>query len=128
MAELLVKWPKVVSYEPIIKWIDLCNGTMFRIISFLSKSPRRGLFVGIERLGCFLFSIDNYKSGDYVSQKLNLNPLDAKTIADWINAQLEIKEGRQQGHYYLNYLDKVEAYYLLDEEPEMPLIPEIISE
>lgn len=128
MIDLQIKWPKVVSEEPLINWINLCNGTFFRMISFFSSAPKCGLFVGIEKIGCYIFAGETYKSGEHVGEKLNLNSMDACIIADWINAQFEVKDCRQQGKYFLNYLDKTEPYSIGAEAVQMPLIPEIISD
>lgn len=128
--ELKVKWPKVVhnNGETLIAWIDLCNGTMFRITAFYttSSAPKRALYVGIERIGSFFFDLDTPKSAGYVSEKLTVNSVDAAVIADWINAQLE-KEFPQQGEYFINYLNEVEPYSLGCEKKTMPLIPEVIK-
>lgn len=133
-----VKWPKVLYYNnldqpPLIEWIDLGNGTMFRIFAFFShggrKRPRRGLVIGIERVGSFFFNIDSeYKkmAWEYVSEKLRIPEADARSLADWINAQLDF-DVPQQGHYVKEYITEVEPYGLIGERPLMPLIPEIIN-
>jgi hypothetical protein len=133
---LIVKWPKVLYFnslndKPICRWIDLCNGTLFRIIAFFTypfyNHPKDGLYVGIERCGSFLFGISNKFSADYVFEKLNIPESDAAAIADWMNAQLEFNV-RQQGHYEKQYILNSEPYGLIGEKFSMPLIPEVINE
>lgn len=125
----MVKWPKVInSYdEPIVKWIDLCNATMFRIIAFKTFRPKRCLVVAIERIGCFCFDMERVKSWQYVSEKLFVSESDARALADWINAQTGL-DHEQQGIYSRDMLADVEEYGLGGEMKEMPLIPEKISE
>lgn len=135
MSELKVKWPKVMDYNdidrpPLIEWIDLGNGTMFRIFAFFShggyKRPRDGLIVGIERVGSFLFQINKELNAGYVSQKLNVPESDAAALADFLNVQLNF-DSMQQGIYSRNYIEKIEPYYLAGERAMQPLTPEIIE-
>jgi|SRR6476620_2569183 len=130
-----VKWPKVLDLNntnnaPICRWIDLCNGTIFRLAAFfthrLNDMPRDGLFVGIERVGGFLFSLEEEKSWQYVAEKLCLSEPDAKVIADWINAQLG-HEMDQQGEYSEDYYHEIEPYGLTGERFIMPLMPDRIE-
>ena len=136
---LKVKWPKVLNYydldqRPLISWIDLGNGTMFRIFAFFchggTKNPRPGLVVGIERVGSFFFHLGSFVTWTYVSEKLNLPLGDARAMADWINAQniLSDKECIQQGHYRRCYIEAVEPYLYGSENTLKPLAPEIISQ
>jgi len=132
MSDLKVKWPKIVNsyFFPQCHWIDLGNGTMFRIGAFYTTpnfgGPREGLFVSIEDKGSFLFAIDFAISFQYVSERLNLMEPDARNIADWINAQLE-HDVNQQGIYYKSYIDGVEPYGHIGESLHWPLKPEIIE-
>jgi hypothetical protein len=110
MSKLKVIWEKVVHCEkPIIYLINLGNGTQFKLISFYHRSK---LFVALERLGAFFFDCERFKSGDYVSEKLNICMADANIIADWINCQLD-KYEKQQGVYSLHYLNEgdIGSYY-----------------
>ena len=136
---LKVKWPKVMEYydfdqKPILNWIDLGNGTMFRIAAFFvhgfPEEPSRGLMIGIERKGCFFFKMHSELEPyhwDYISEKLYLQESDARAIADWINAQIGF-EAKQQGEYNENYIREVEPYGLGGENFIMPLVPEIIED
>lgn len=135
MSELKVKWPKVLDYNnldqpPLIAWIDLGNGTMFRIFAFFShggtKRPRPGLVVAIERVGSFFFALHRALTHVYVSEKLNVPEGDARALADWINVQLG-HEFPQQGEYNKDYIEEVELYYYAGEMALMPLVPEIIE-
>lgn len=136
--KLKVKWPKVVGVldtQPLIAWMDLANGTIFRIVTFFSNnlhtSPCDGLYVGIERVGSYLF--DNVVSKTeinwaYLVEKLNLPEVDARPFADWMNAQLE-RKSEQQGIYDKKHLkpNDTEVYFNLGERASMPLKPEIIE-
>lgn len=130
IEDLRVKWPKVVhkNGETLIAWIDLCNGTMFRITAFFTtlNDPKKAFYVGIERIGSFFFDLETPKSGGYVSEKLTMNSVDASVIADWINAQLE-KEFPQQGEYFINYLNASQPYSLGCEKKTLPLVPVVIN-
>lgn len=131
-----IKWPKVLNFEeinayPIIRWIDLCNGTMFRITAFFShlskEHPISGLFIGIERKGAFLFSFYENIGFEYVEEKLNLCEADARPIADWINAQLG-NEIEQYGTYQKHYIDQHESVSYIGERSSLPLIPNIVED
>lgn len=133
---LKVKWKKVIyadilNVKYVCRWIDLCNGTMFRIVSFftdtLKGDPRGGFFVAIERVGAYLFPISDHYKTDYVSEKLCVPPADAASIADWMNAQL-CNDVLQQGNYKKSYLDAIEPVIYAGERAYLPLVPEIISE
>ena len=106
MTELKVRWDNIVSKKPIVEFINLGNGTQFKIISFYHRSK---LFVALERLGSFFFDCERFKSGEYVSEKLNICLADANIIADWINCQLNTYD-KQQGYYSLNYLKEDEIH------------------
>lgn len=130
-----IKWPKVLDYHdldqrPLLKWIDLGNGTLFRISAFFVRGgrnyPRVGLQVSIEYKGSFFFSIDHPLGGSYVCKKLFLSNPDALIIADWLNAQLG-HYTKQQGVYNSKYITEVEEYGLIGEHKIMPLTPEIIE-
>lgn len=130
-----VKWPKVLDYNnvdqpPLIAWIDLGNGTMFRIFAFFSRGgalrPRAGLVVAIERVGSFFFRLDNKIAYQYVSEKLNVPESDARALADWLNAQLG-HDVPQQGEYTESYIREVDYYSYSGENPLMPLVPEIMN-
>ena len=130
-----VKWPKVLDYNdvdrpPLIAWIDLCNGTMFRIFAFFSHGgkmrPRDGLIFGIERVGSFMFALNNEMSWDYVAGKLQIPEPDARNLADWLNVQLG-HDVKQQGDYEQTYINGSEPYGLIGERWFMPLVPEVIE-
>jgi hypothetical protein len=88
--------------------------------------PREGLFVGIERVGAFLFALNNPVNHHYVSQKLYIPESDARAIADWINAQLGF-DHPQQGHYDRDMLNDIDYIVYSGERPMLPLIPTIID-
>ena len=76
MSDIKVKWEKiVVGDKPIIKIINLGNGTQFKLISFHHCAK---LFVALERLGAFFFDCKRFKAGIYVSEKLNGKPIGSK--------------------------------------------------
>jgi|GEM_PF-7081908 hypothetical protein len=132
-----VKWPRIIDFNnivhrPICRWIDLGNGTMFRITAFFTypfyDMSRDGLLIAIERVGCFLFGLNRTEfRWDYVAEKLYLPEADARIIADWMNAQCGF-DFPQQGHYVEAYIREVEPYGLIGEKHLMPLIPEILTE
>lgn len=133
---LKIKWPKVMNYDdlkmsPLVSWIDLCNGTMFRIFAFFShgeiNTPKEGLFIGIERISCFFFNLENEIHWEYVSNKLFIPEADARCLADWMNVQLG-HNAKQQGTYEKKYLEETEPYGLIGERFLMPLVPEIIND
>lgn len=102
MSDVKVTWKKIiVNDKPVIRLLNLGNGTQFTIISFLYRSK---IFVAIERLGAFFFDTERFKSGEYVSEKLHICIADANIMADWINVQLDMYD-KQQGHYSLNYIN-----------------------
>ena len=135
--KIKVEWDKILDWKdiskpPIIRWIDLGNATMFRITAFFAHSfhdgnPREGLYIGIERVGSFLFDLKLPKSTKYVAEKLNLPESDAAAIADWINAQLGY-DLEQFGEYNEDYINEVEPYGLIGERFYMPLVPRIIKD
>lgn len=87
MSEVQVRWQKVIDRASlIVKFINLGNGTQFKLISFLHGNK---LFVALERIGAFFFDTSRSKSAEYVSEKLNIPFADAAIMADWINAQCE---------------------------------------
>lgn len=103
-----VKWKKIVYEKPVCCFINLGNGTMFRVIAFftynLKDVQRNSFFVGIERIGCFLFKLNQGQFyPDYVSEKLNIREQDAMAMCDWINTQCGF-DFVQHGDYNINYL------------------------
>lgn len=133
-----VKWPQVISPDkvlPFIGWIDLANGTMFRMMAWFvpycgELFPRAGLWVSLERAGSFFFAISEKPlSAAYVAEKLSLHPngSDAPAMADWINAQFGFEDAKQQGEYRKAYILEVEPYGLMGENKIMPLVPDIIE-
>lgn len=125
---LKVKWPKVVRAEdrPLVAWIDLGNGTMFRLFAFFVINPRAGFVVGIERVGSFFFDISNVITPFYVKEKLCMGLYDSAIIADWMNAQIG-HDAPQFGQYTEKYIKEIEPYALIGEYKSMPLVPEIIK-
>lgn len=131
-----VKWPRVMDYHdldqrPLVAWLDLGNGTMFRIGAFFihggRKYPRPGFFIGIERVGCFFFRVpENPLSAAYVSEKLHLPEPDAAIMADWMNSQFGLA-AKQQGDYTKKYIEEVDVYHYSGENPIKPLCPEIVE-
>lgn len=96
------RWDKIdISTKPFICELSLGNITMYRTVAFFS-SPFR-FFVGLERKGCFFFPCEGKIHPDYVVEKLNVMPGDARNIADWINIQLGI-EVEEFGSY--TYFDE----------------------
>lgn len=109
MSDIKVTWKKIIyNNKPIVKIMNLGNGTQFKLISFFYRSK---LFVAIERIGSFLFNREKYKSGEYVSEKLGTCIADGNILADWINVQLNMYE-KQQGHYYMNYIQEEKEFIL----------------
>lgn len=133
---LKVKWDRVIYCDilntgVIVRWIDLANGTMFRITAFFSDTlkghPREGLYIGIDRIGSYLFPIsDHYKTG-YVAEKLNIPDADAAPLADWMNAQMK-NDVPQQGVYKKSYILDIEPVVYAGERPYLPLCAVIIDE
>lgn len=137
MPHVKVKWPTVLYYNnldqrPLLNWIDLGNGTMFRISAYFvhggSSYPKAGLVVGIESRGMWFFKFPaDYLGWEYISEKIGLAESDACAIADWINAQFGIEDAEQQGKYNYSYINDLEPYGLMGENKVMPLHPEIIE-
>lgn len=138
MSELKVKWPKVMNYNdidarPILNYIDLANGTLFRIAAFFCHGgrlyPARGLQISLERAGAFFFKLHSDLTmfdWRYVSEKLFIPESDARAIADWMNVQCDF-QATQQGEYNPDYIRETEPYGLGGENFVMPLVPEIIE-
>ncbi len=133
MSEVSVKWPKVVSFDNNLSLnVNLGNGTMFRLHAFYALRPRHGLglFLGLERIGCFTFGLDIFLHENYVAEKLSLLPADAANVADFLNAQLGIVE-RLQGKYWSEYMelspDFDSAMFLSNMSSRNILQPEIIK-
>lgn len=133
---LKVEWKRelysdILNTKYVCRWINLCNGTMFRIVSFITDTikgdPRAGLFVAIERVGSYLFPISNHYKAEYVSEKLFVPMADAAPLADWMNAQLK-NDVPQQGNYKKRYLEENEPVIYAGERAYLPLCPEIVSE
>lgn len=107
MKQVKITWKRIILNEkPVVKFINLCNATQYKLISFWHGNK---IFVGLERCGAFFFDVKNFKSGEYVSEKLQIHISDANNIADWINAQLCVSK-EIQGTYSKEYLDVYEAY------------------
>lgn len=131
-----IKWPRVVPFriidQPLLTWIYLGNGTIFKICAFFEITQNLSnlkLFVAIESIGAAIFI---YPGGEinfkYVSVKLNLHDEgDARIIADWINAQFNIY-GEQQGEYNEKDIQNIESYVLIGESLAIPLYPIILEE
>jgi hypothetical protein len=98
------RWEKIdISNTPSVYWLNLGNGTQYKIITFIIRDA---LFLGVERIGCFLFCKENEKFPAYVAEKLNLNPdCEARNMADWLNIQLGFKT-QEFGFYYDNFCVK----------------------
>lgn len=135
MSKTQVKWDQVISFSesesiPLCNWIDLGNGTMFRIAAFFTyrhlNMSRDGLFIAIERVGSFLFAIDKPLHYAYVSNKLFVPESDARALADWINTQLGYKAD-QQGEYNPDYINAVEPVMYAGEKALLPLTPRIVG-
>ena len=126
--ELQVKWPKVIIEweKPYINWIDLGNYTMFRLISFITTKKGIGLYVGVERLGNYIFATDKPMAWQYVSEKLSVPESDARALADWMNVQMDF-DHKQQGHYSFDVIRAVEPYGLGSEPRQMPWIPAMLN-
>lgn len=76
---------------------NLGNGTTYNII--FCRFMYDGLFVGIERVGCFTFFDNDLLHPEDVAEKLNLlYSEDASNITDWLHAQLGI-EVEEFGRY-----------------------------
>ena len=102
------RWDRVVSKESIlIAKMNVGNYTGYGIVAC---KPVEGIFfLGIERIGCYSFSLNgNFMHPDYVAEKLNLEG-DKGNIADWLNVQLGI-EAEEYGRY--------EEHLCIDREEE----------
>lgn len=128
MARLLCTWLKIdLSGAPVIRYIDLGNGTMFCLYLFRTESPYRGTMVAIDRVGAFLFR-DSKVSTDYVSEKLRVPKSDAAALADWLNVQnghYEIQ--RQQAEYDYVYVSNAPEYYKLIGQDAIEVLKPIIQ-
>jgi len=86
--------------KPFYGELPLGNGTLFTVGAFELGFDGR-LFVGIEGHGAYTFN--GFVSWNYAAEKLGLLEGDARNVADWINAQLNINiigSGRgPQGFY-----------------------------
>ena len=96
-----LRWKKIdISTTPSVYWLNLGNGAQYKIITFIIRDA---LFLGVEKVGCFLFAKDNEKYPSYVAEKLHLNPdYDARNMADWLNIQLGFKT-QEFGFYHDNF-------------------------
>ena len=110
-----LRWKKIdISNTPLVYWLNLGNGTQYKIVTFIIQDA---LFLGIERIGCFLFNKENEKFPSYVAEKLNLDPTsDARNMADWLNIQLGFKT-QEFGFYHDNFcvdcFSKQEQYIII---------------
>lgn len=132
---LKIKWKKVLKKndivsKPIVRWINLGNGTMFRICAFFTHNfndmPKDGLFVAIESVCAYLFPISDKIHWEYVSQKLLVPESDARPLADWINIQMNNKV-KLYAVYDRYYIDTNETVVYAGERASEPLCPEIIE-
>lgn len=125
-----VTWQRILDYnnldqKPFVGWINYWNGTMERITAFFIhgglKYPKPGLSVGLERVGQFLFSTNEFYSAQYCHEKLFVSLGDAGAIADWINTQLRtVHKEPMQGNYNPRYRDIGEdSYYGLSGENKL---------
>lgn len=122
MSELKVTWEKIDLKKPVVKYIDLGNGTCFTLVSFYFNTGFfRRHFIGIERKGAFLFPTFGYVSGEYVSEKLNLPVPDANIIADWMNVQRD-KFVKQQGTYSKRNIAVAYEEWTNDSDVLLPII------
>jgi hypothetical protein len=108
------RWNKIdIGETSTICWLNLGNGTCYKIVTAFTNYR---FFLGIERIGCFLFTTENVKYPSYIAEKLNLNEKsDACNVADWVNTQLGIKDAPEFGCYDLCYMDQ-------EEDPLMRLL------
>ena len=110
-----LRWKKIdISNNPLVYWLNLGNGTQYKIVTFIIQDA---LFLGIERIGCFLFNKENEKFPSYVAEKLNLDQnSDAGNIADWLNIQFGFKT-QEFGFYHDNFcvdcFSKQEQYIII---------------
>jgi len=120
-----LEWERKI-YEGMIfvGWIDLCNGTMFRLTSFKSHVPFNSLFVALEGRGNYYFSFNSQeKHPNYIAEKLSIPMADAKPLADWINIQMGTFE-KLYGEYL--YTDEmITKHANLGESQTEVLIPRI---
>jgi len=95
------RWKKIdISTTPSVYWLNLGNSAQYKIITFIIRDA---LFLGIERVGCFLFDKENEKFPSYVAEKLHLHPdYDVRNMADWLNIQLGFKT-QEFGFYRDNF-------------------------
>lgn len=77
--------------------LNVGNGIYYKIIYF--KTTEGQFFLGINRIGCFLFEEDEIIHPDYVAQKLKLEIGCANNITDWLNIQLGL-EVPEYGRYW----------------------------
>ena len=102
------RWNKIdISVTPLVYWLNLGNGTQYKIITFRVQDA---LFLGIERIGCFLFGDKCVKAPAYIAEKLNLDEIDANNVADWFNIQLGLNVpefGRYDDSYCIDDHDEV---------------------
>jgi len=91
------RWDKVDL--PFYGDVSLGNGSQYRI-SIFNIPDKTGIVFGIENKGCYTFS--RYVHWTYAHEKLNLHKEDAKNIADFINAQLDVVSD-DQGVYLDKY-------------------------
>ena len=131
MDKINIEWPKrIFGVQNFIGWIDLCNGTMYRLTAFKSDVPKQSLFIAIESRGNYYFA-DNgaLKHPNYVSEKLSIPDADAAPLADWINSQLA-GEYEDKPHYFGSYellQNLVEYHGNIDEVVTPVLIPRILN-
>jgi hypothetical protein len=127
--KVTIRWERVIEefHVPYMNFIDLGNYTLFRMVAFKTLLPRVGFYVGIEGRGNFYFGSSKAFHWEYVQEKLSLLEPDARSIADWMNAQLGlVNVPAQQGEYWRNVIEAVQSYGLIGEIHAMTWKPEII--
>lgn len=98
------RWDQLIDLKSYaygtVRNLNVGNGTYFKIIFFRSKKgANTRFFLGIERIGCFIFTENgHFYHPNYLVEKLNLCIADANNIADWVNIQLGI-EAQEYGRY-----------------------------
>jgi len=112
-----LRWKKIdISNTPSVYWLNLGNFTQYKIVTFIIQDA---LFLGIERIGCFLFNKENKKFPEYVAEKLNLDPAsDARNMADWLNVQCGLKTqefGFYDDNFCVDCLSKLEQRITVDD-------------
>ena len=129
MSKLKIEWESIFdTSKTFIGWIDLCNGTMFRLTAFPSLVPKPSLFVALEGRGNYYFSQNgSIKHPNYVAEKLSIPVADAEPLADWINRQMLFGEIEHQFGEYPCVQNLIDHYKEGGERETPVLIPRISS-